>query len=665
MAFAGSSGCALRALLVLLSIAVSSGGSILSTLPYASTCDALLSSQLSTGIDTHDNSTAVDAHGSENARDAATSSTDESGASADATSHDARVLRDATDGRLGVAKPVTDCKSLLDVDLSHVTEEGGTTVTSATETTHEGHLYCFVEGTLPASTKWEVMLPVRTWTQRYMQIGCGGLCGMIHMQVNAASGSQHVAGGEFALAATDMGGAMDGKVFANNPGRRKSFAYSAQHLTSLVSKTLIQAYYGQKPRYSYFNGCSDGGREGVMEALRYPNDFDGILAGAPAMLFQFQNSLHHGWLAMSNIDGPMPELPPMMQGPPPGPKRRGPRGRGPPGRGPPGHGSSEHGPTAIVTASKLPLLHSAVVRACDALDGLVDGLLSEPRLCNFDPRELLCATEMAAAVVDRQCLTEAEVNTIRKFYNGPVDPATGSHLTVGQAQFGSELAWEGVFVPRGRNQPVMSAHIALAALRYLIFEPNPPETYSLNDLKFTEATVELLRPRHPLLDATNPDLAAFKAAGGKLILWHGWSDEHISPRTTIAYHEALQKQMGGPDQVAAFERLYLLPGVQHCGRGEGMAAIDLVTPLLEWVEQGSAPHAIMTSTELDVPPWMAAAPAVTRSRPVFPYPSLAKYTGQGDANDAANFFQGAPLYTDKTADWAGQSFFEPYVPRAE
>uniref|UniRef100_H3G6Y7 feruloyl esterase n=1 Tax=Phytophthora ramorum TaxID=164328 RepID=H3G6Y7_PHYRM len=533
--------------------------------------------------------------------------------------------------RLGVAKPVTDCKSLLDVDLSHVTEEGGTTVTSATETTHEGHLYCFVEGTLPASTKWEVMLPVRTWTQRYMQIGCGGLCGMIHMQVNAASGSQYVAGGEFALAATDMGGAMDGKVFANNPGRRESFAYSAQHLTSLVSKTLIQAYYGQKPRYSYFNGCSDGGREGVMEALRYPNDFDGILAGAPAMLFQFQNSLHHGWLAMS-----------------------------PPGRGPPGHGSSDHGPAAIVTASKLPLLHSAVVRACDALDGLVDGLLSEPRLCNFDPRELLCATEMAAAVVDRQCLTEAEVNTIRKFYNGPVDPATGSHLTVGQAQFGSELAWEGVFVPRGRNQPVMSAHIALAALRYLIFEPNPPETYSLNDLKFTEATVELLRPRHPLLDATNPDLAAFKAAGGKLILWHGWSDEHISPRTTIAYHEALQKQMGGPDQVAAFERLYLLPGVQHCGRGEGMAAIDLVTPLLEWVEQGSAPHAIMTSTELDVPPWMAAAPAVTRSRPVFPYPSLAKYTGQGDANDAANFVQGAPLYTDKTADWAGQSFFEPY-----
>ncbi|POM73589.1 Hypothetical protein PHPALM_9551 [Phytophthora palmivora] len=480
------------------------------------------------------------------------------------------------------------------------------------------------------------------------------------MQMNAASGSHQVRGGEFALAATDMGGGMDGKVFANNPGRRKSFAYSAQHLTSLVSKTLMQVYYGQKPRYSYFNGCSDGGREGVMEALRYPNDFDGILAGAPAMLFQFQNSLHHGWLAMSNIVGPMPALPPMRRGPPPGPERRGP----PEGRSP-GHDLPGGGPTAIVTASKLPLLHAAVVRACDALDGLTDGLLSDPRLCKFDPRELICEAE---AVASDECLTEAEVNTILKFYNGPVDPVTRRHLTVGSAQFGSELAWEGVFVPRRQHEAVMSAHIALAALKYLIFEPNPPESYTLNDLKFTEATVDLLRARHPLLDATNPDLAAFKAAGGKLILWHGWSDEHISPRTTIAYHEALQKQMGGVEQVAEFERLYLLPGVQHCGRGEGMAAVDLVTPLLEWVEQGSAPHKILTSTELDndLPPWMPAmTPTITRSRPIYPYPSLAKYSGQGDVNDAANYIEGEPLYTDKTRDWAGESFFEPYVPRTE
>ncbi|KAG6612454.1 uncharacterized protein IUM83_10566 [Phytophthora cinnamomi] len=662
----------LAALAVLVFSAVAAGtvagGSVLSTLPLArhsATCDALLLAELSTSFNkAGGNDTAVGSHRSETSQESAVNAI--AGVSpADPLSGDARVLQDAATAGLGVVQPAVDCESLLGVDLSHIAEDGGATVTSAAETTHEGVLYCSVEGTLPSSTNWQVLLPVRTWTQRYMQIGCGGLCGMIRMQVNAASGSKEVKGGEFVLAATDMGGAMDGKAFANNPGRRKSFAYSAQHLTAVVSKTLIQAYYAQKPRYSYFNGCSDGGREVVMEAIRYPDDFNGILAGAPAMLFQFQNSLHHGWLAMSNIDGPMPELPPMMRGPPPGPEDRGPPGHGPPsppGRGPPRHGG---GPTAIVTASKLPLLHAAVLRACDAQDGLVDGLLSEPRLCNFDPRELQCPGEIAIGDEDRQCLTEAEVKTIRKFYNGPIDPATGRHLTVGQSQFGSEMAWEGVFVPRGQNQPVMSAHIALAALRYLIFEPNPPETYSLNDLQFTEATVERLRPRHLLLDATNPDLAAFKAAGGKLILWHGWCDEHISPHTTIAYHEALEKQMGGTEQVAEFERLYLFPGVQHCGRGEGMAAFDLVTPLLDWVEQGSAPHAILTSTERDLPPWMSAESVVIRSRPVFPYPSLAKYSGQGDANDAANFIEGAPLYTDKTADWVGQSFFNSYVPRTE
>ncbi|KAE9023929.1 hypothetical protein PR002_g11592 [Phytophthora rubi] len=462
--------------LLLLSVVVATtvaGGSVLSTLPLAKpagTCDAIFLSEVSTGIDKTDtNGTSVGLHNSEISHDSAVNAI-QGASTADPAAGDARVLQDAAAGGLDVVQPAVDCESLLGVDLSHVAEDGSATVTSAAETTHEGILYCSVEGTLPSSTSWQVMLPVRTWTQRYMQVGCGGLCGMIRMQVNAASGSQQAKGGEFVLAATDMGGAMDGKAFAHNPGRRKSFAYSAQHLTALV---------------------------------------------------------------------------------------------------------------------------------------------------------------------------KAEVNTIRKFYNGPIDQITGRHLTVGQSQFGSELAWEGVFVPRGQNEPVMSAFIALAALRYLIFEPNPPETYSLNDLQFTEATVEQLRPRHPLLDATNPDLTAFKAAG------------------------ALEKQMGGAEQVGEFERLYLFPGVQHCGRGEGMAAFDLVTSLLEWVEQGNAPHAVLTSTERDLPPWMPAAPVVTRSRPVFPYPSLAKYTGQGDANDAANFVEGAPLFTDKTADWAGQSFFEPYEPRTE
>ncbi|OWY92474.1 hypothetical protein PHMEG_00038519 [Phytophthora megakarya] len=284
------------ALLLALTVAASAGSRV-SILPLsrpASTCDALFPTKVSTFSSGDIGNISVAVYSAE-ATDNTAADTSEGISIVDSVSEDARVLQDAAGGHLGVVEPVSGCKSLLGVDLSHISEDTGASVVSACEKTHEGHLYCVVEGKLPASTQWQVMLPVRTWTQRYMQVGCGGLCGMIRMGVNAASGSQHVRGGEFALAATDMGGGMDGKVFASNPGRRKSFAYSAQHLTSLVSKTLMQAYYGQKPRYSYFNGCSDGGREGVMEALRYPNDFDGILAGAPAMLFQFQNSLHHGW----------------------------------------------------------------------------------------------------------------------------------------------------------------------------------------------------------------------------------------------------------------------------------------------------------------------------------------------------------------------------------
>ncbi|KAG7382004.1 Tannase and feruloyl esterase [Phytophthora boehmeriae] len=297
------------ALLLLLTV-VAVSGSTRSTLPVlkSATCDAFLYASLSDdGAKTSTNSTAIS---SDARRDSSTSDGVEDVPLSTPATEDRNVLDDTVAGQLGVVKPVADCEALLGIDLSGITEEGHAAVTSAAETIHEGTLYCSVEGTLPASTQWQVLLPVRTWTQRYMQIGCGGLCGNIRMQVNAAFGSRQVSGGEFVLAATDMGGAMDGKVFANNSGRRKSFAYSAHHLTALVSKTLIQAYYGQKPSYSYFNGCSDGGREGVMEAIRYPNDFDGIIAGAPAMLFQFQNSLHHGWLAMSNIDGLMPELPP-------------------------------------------------------------------------------------------------------------------------------------------------------------------------------------------------------------------------------------------------------------------------------------------------------------------------------------------------------------------
>ena len=537
---------------------------------------------------------------------------------------------------LGAVGAVQKCAELKSLDLTGIAGSGSR-VTSAVELDRDGQTVCEVEGTLAPTIGFKVVLPTTQWTQRYLQVGCGGLCGSINLEVGAADGCMPLSTGGFVVSATDMGHQGRSPDFGRNAQQRVDFAYRGVHLTALASKHLIHAYYGQAQAYSYFTGCSDGGREALMEAQRYPDDFNGIVAGAPAMLFQFQNSLHHGWLAASNT--------------------------GPDGK-------------SIVVASRLPILHRAVLDACDGLDGLVDGLLSDPRTCHFDPKRSECP---AGSRNTSACLTATEVAAVSRFYEGPRDPVSGARLTVGEVQYGSELAWAGVFVPARADRPILSSLIALDALRNLIFEQDPPMRYTLADLKFEQATVELLKARHPLLDATNPDLSRFHDAGGKLILWHGWSDPHISPLTTIAYHEAVLKQMGSA-VTKQFERLYLLPGVYHCGRGEGSSAIDLLTPMIDWVEQGKAPDSVMTRTAADdggkfgQPP--VARPAVERdgasakaaeplrSRPVYPYPAIAKYRGTGNPDAAASYQAGEALYADPTSAWAGHGFFEPYVPRA-
>ncbi len=544
------------------------------------------------------------------------------------TSH-AQSLSGASLSAVGAVK---QCADLVSTDLTDI-GGAGSKITSATEVDGSGNKLCEVEGTLAPSIRFKVILPVTSWTQRYLQVGCGGLCGTIRLEVGAADGCVPVSASGFVISSSDMGHQGLAPDFGRDPQKRVDFAYRGVHLTALASKKLIRTYYGQAESYSYFTGCSDGGREAVMEAQRYPNDFNGIVAGAPAMLFQFQNSLHHGWLAASNTGA---------DGKP------------------------------VVTASRLPILHKAVLAACDGLDGQVDGLLSDPRLCHFNPKTLQCPANSDDVSA---CLTAKEVEVVTKFYEGPRDPATGEHLTVGEAQYGSELAWAGVFVPETADKPIFSTIIALGALQNLIFEQDPPKDYSLADLKFDKATVELLKVRHPLFDATNPDLAAFQAAGGKLILWHGWSDEHISPLTTIAYHEALLKQMGR-NAAAKFERLYLLPGVYHCGKGEGPSAVDFLTPMMDWVEHGKAPDAIITRTATNEANSFGQPPSETKnqkslasktmgamkSRPVYPYPAIAKYKGSGDRNSEKSYVKGKALYAKPTPAWVGQDFFKPYAP---
>jgi Tannase and feruloyl esterase len=547
----------------------------------------------------------------------------------------------ATGKDLAVTKPTMTCADLAKTDLTSI-GGAGSSITSAKEETVNNLKMCTVEGVLAPTIKFVVKLPIAAYTQRFMQLGCGGLCGHIGLEVGAADGCAPLTDGGFVISTTDMGHDDDAEVdkngvFGKNPQKRVDFAYRAEHVTALASKALIKAYYGQAQAYSYFNGCSDGGREAVMEAQRYPDDFNGIIAGAPAMLFQFQNSLHHGWLATQNRDA---------------------NGK------------------AILLSANLPVLHQAVVKACDKLDGVEDGLLSDPRICKFDLANVQCAVDAADTSA---CLTAAETDVARKFYEGPHDPVTGQRLIVGGPQYGSELGWAGVFVPYAADDGVMSQMVSEQAMGNLIFENDPATGTALSSLKFDSATVELLKARHPLLDATNPDINAFADAGGKLILWHGWADQHISPITTIAYHEAMQATLGN-EKLETFERLYVLPGVQHCGRGDGPSSIDLLSAMMNWVEQGQAPDAIASTSDQSEPsnfgqpnmgppggakkgpPSAAPAPVKTMTRPVFPYPAVATYKGTGDVTDAANYDRGPALYSESVSDWVGPDFFKPYEP---
>ena len=545
----------------------------------------------------------------------------------------------AQSGRADVLKTIPATRSCAELTGTDLTGIGGagSKIVSATEVDRNGGRVCEVEGLLAPTIGFKVALPVDGWTQRYLQIGCGGLCGSINLEVGAADGCIPLGANGFVLAATDMGHQGPAPDFGRDHQKRIDFAYRGVHLTALAAKELIKTYYGQSEKYAYFNGCSDGGREALMEAQRYPQDFNGIIAGAPAMMFQFQNSLHHGWLAASNTgdDG-----------------------------------------KPIITAPRLPLLHKAVIEACDGLDGQIDGLISDPRLCHFDPKRIECA---AGSSDTTSCLTPKETEVIAKFYEGPRDPQTGEHLTVGEVQYGSELAWAGVFVPESTDKPIFSTIIAMGALQNLIFAEDPSADFSLKDLRFERATVELLKARHPLFDATNPDLSAYRQNGGKLILWHGWSDEHISPLTTIAYHEALVKTMGAKT-AAQFERLYLLPGVYHCGKGEGPSAVDFLTSMMNWVEGGRAPESIVTRTPTDngndfgqptsgpkATQAKADKPAATaiKQRPVYPYPAVARLRDVARPELATSYVRGKPLHNRPTPAWIGQAFFEPYSPSAK
>ncbi|MDG2533006.1 tannase/feruloyl esterase family alpha/beta hydrolase [Sphingomonas sp. HITSZ_GF] len=563
---------------------------------------------------------------------------------------------------LGVVLPKASCGDLAKLDVTAL-GGAGSRIEKAEETMSEqGQPICAVDGTLAPSITFRVELPTRSWTQRYLQTGCGGLCGSLNLRIGAADGCPTVQAGGFVVASTDMGHQGMSAEFGRDPQKRADFAYRGVHATALTAKALIKAFYGQAERYSYFSGCSDGGREALVEAQRFPEDFNGIIAGAPAMAFTVQNSLFHAWQARSNTGA---------DGKP------------------------------VLLASRLPILHAAVLKACDGLDGQVDGLIATPGQCRFDTKSVVCKPGQDPT----SCLSAAEAEVAQRFYDGPRDAKTGERLTQGGPQYGSELQWAGVYVPQSAEQPIFSTMIAEGSMANLIFLDGQPA--KLADVVFDRATFDRLRERHTLFDSTSPDLSAFAGRGGKLILFHGWADPHISPINTIAYHDAVRRQMGAT-AAEGFERLYLMPGMGHCSGGEGPNQFDLLTPIMAWVEGGQAPDAIETRSAdpskrsqfglpgggrgpngpppgmgrpgaggpppgmlpppgapgagrpSGPPPAFAAAPAgPARSRPVYPYPHVAAYSGTGDVNAAASYTRGKAIAVEVPA-WAGSDYFRPY-----
>jgi feruloyl esterase len=344
----------------------------------------------------------------------------------------------------------------------------------------------------------------------------------------------------------------------------------------------------------------------------------------------------------------------------------------------------------ILTADKLLILHRAVVAKCDEEDGLKDGLVSKPLSCHFDPAVVECKPGQEPA----SCLTSAQVKVAREIYAGAHDSA-GNKMVLSGPLLGSELAWEGVYIPRAGEDRTMSGMISAGTLKYLAYDRNPPASYTLQDLKFDTASFESTTKLHGLYDATDPDLSPFAAAGGKLILWHGLADPHISPLNTVAYYTAMQKLLG-KDAVDKFARLYLFPGGYHCGGGEGPFSVDLMSAIMAWVERGDAPNALIASHSVGgegngppsgvppggrpplgpggLPPNMAGGPPpgmpqggpggpakADRTRPVFPYPLTAQYTGSGSIDDARNFVAGTPHPVPAgLLIWLGSAFYSPH-----
>ncbi len=462
--------------------------------------------------------------------------------------------------------------------------------------------FCRVAGTIAptgdSSIRFEVWMPESNWNGKFMGVGGAALTGAIYYDlppgIRTAPGLAGGLAAGYATAGTDTGHVGTSPLASDwaigHPQKVIDFGHRAVHEMTVKAKAIIAAFYGRTPQYSYFNGCSTGGRQGLAEAQLYPADYDGILAGAPAnyMTHLLASSL---WIARAVHKDPANHVPTSFLGP----------------------------------------LNGAVMAACDALDGVTDGVLQDPRRCKFNPQVLLCSGTSTS-----NCLTAAQLDGLMKVYAGPRNPGNGDVIFPGLAP-GGELAWAGWLT--GTSLNVLHFLAGNGAFRDLMFEdPKWDWTTFDFDRNLAVAAAKVVG----IINNTNPDLRAFRALGHKLIQYHGWNDQAVSPLNSINYYDSVLSAMGtllqtdsesALNDTRGYYRLFMVPGMAHCGV-PGTDGLDAISALDQWVTTGKAPEAIIHSRVMNG--------RVDRTRPVCPYPQVARWTGSGSTDDQASFVCAAP-----------------------
>lgn len=496
------------------------------------------------------------------------------------------------------AATAASCESLVALKLAD------TTIKSATSRVAGGFVapggapsaqplmlpaFCRVVGVTAPAVNFEVWMPLQTWNGKFQGVGNGGTAGVISYAAMATALTRG-----YAVASTDTGhvnkGGFDSSWAMGRPDLVADFGHRGLHVMTENGKKITRAFYGKRPTYSYYVGCSKGGQQGLMEAQRYPGDYDGLIAGDPANNWTRFYAGGHLWYSLATLKDPESYIP----------------------------------------ATKLPLLANAVNASCDALDGIADGVLDDPRKCAFDPAVLTCE----AGEDSEACLTPKQVNAVKDIW-------TGARNSAGQVVYpgllpgaedgpGGWASWTTGTAPFTGSRHWSAAE---GFFKYMVFE-NP--TWDFRTFNFDTDLPWALAKVGRSLDATDPNLRPLKRRGGKLLVYHGWSDPDISPLNSIDYYESVVSLLGAQQErskalreTQEFFRLFMVPGMQHCRGGPGPENFDMLTALEQWVEHGVAPQRIV-ATHL-------TSGVVDRTRPLCPYPQIARWNGSGSSDDATNF----------------------------